>query len=122
MADKQAKPAAQRRHETQVMQQVPNPKLMLVFTLDGVTAEPLLTYQNTQVRAPLGKTRSAPSEQARGAESAAVRHERAAMQSARAQQPHLARHEEEVARMARQMGGSREEKSPVIARGKEREQ
>ena len=93
MDGRQPKPAAQSRHEKQVMQQVPKPKLTIVFTLDGVTAEPLLTYQNKRAGPRLGKTTFTPSA---GGDPAYQRHQAHVGEAVRTLVPNLPGHEEAI--------------------------
>lgn len=72
---RQPKPQAEERKQKQAMEQVPKQKLQIVWTLDGVTAESLLTYQNKPAKPHFGKTRFVPSQNAEAGRDAGQRHE-----------------------------------------------
>lgn len=99
MNDKPPQPAAQRRHEQQVMQQAPKQKLTIVWTLDGVSAQSLLTYETRQVGPKPGKTNLSLSAQERSGDSSArQRHQAQVREAVRSLQANRSHHEDAVAR------------------------
>lgn len=75
MNARQPKPQAEASKQKQEMEQVPKQKLQIVWTLDGVTAESLLTYQNKPAKPQLGKTRFLSSQNVEAGRDAGERHE-----------------------------------------------